>query len=313
MTKRKERYTERARSGRKTVEDGSSVEGPALQNPAILIGLAGLVIAGFMALGFLWAGGDDSQTAEEVDTPAELADAELDDGSTDEDAPAEDDMGSEEDAATDPEESENSEADTPAEPAAPAEDHSSRANAYTAPEDQGIDAENTAYFATIESSKGTIELQLFPDVAPKHVNSFVFLAREGFYDGLVFHRVVPEFVIQGGDPLGTGTGGPGYQVEGEFQEDNPVPQRIGSLAMARSGDPNSAGSQFYIILADTPSSQGLTGSYTNFGHVISGMDAVLSIGVGDTMDSVTIVEKPISESIVTADDIRDGNLPEGNE
>ena len=311
MSKRKERYTERARSNRKTAEEGSNAEGPALQSPAILIGLAGLAIAGAMALGFLWAGGgDDTQTAENPDTPAESAEAGLDEAGGDEAELVDEEADAEEAAVTDPEEAADTADKSKEEPAAPAQDFSSRANSYTEPEDQGLDPENTAYFASIETSKGNFELQLFPDVAPKHVNSFIFLAREGFYDGLTFHRVVPEFVIQGGDPTGTGSGGPGYLVEAEFQEDDPVPQRIGSLAMARGGDIDSAGSQFYVILADTPNAANLTGSYTNFGHVVSGMETVLAITMGDTMDSITIEEKPIANSIVTADDIRAGNLPD---
>jgi cyclophilin family peptidyl-prolyl cis-trans isomerase len=182
---------------------------------------------------------------------------------------------------------------------------------YSAPDDMGLAAGEKSYFATIETDRGTIVMELWPEVAPAHVNAFAFLATEGFYDGLTFHRVEPGFVIQGGDPLGNGSGGPGYGLPAEFNEDNPVPHRVGTLAMARSGDPDSGGSQFYIVLADGPGPSSLDGQYTVFGHVIEGMDAVQAIRVGDVMTSVTFEEKDISERVVSPDDIRDGTLPEG--
>jgi peptidyl-prolyl cis-trans isomerase B (cyclophilin B) len=131
---------------------------------------------------------------------------------------------------------------------------------------------------------GEIVIEFFPDDAPKTVENFVTLAKKGFYDGLVFHRVEPGFVVQGGDPKGDGTGGPGYKVKAEF---NKQPHVRGVVAMARSNDPDSAGSQFYITLAPA---NFLDGKYTVFGKVTSGMDVVDKIKKGDKMKSVKIVE-----------------------
>lgn len=156
---------------------------------------------------------------------------------------------------------------------------------YDAPPPMTI-SESKAYTATIQTAKGNIVIELFPKVAPTTVNSFVFLAREGYFDGLTFHRVVPGFVVQGGDPLGTGTGGPGYNLPAEFSA---VKHITGTLAMARSSDPNSAGSQFYITLAPTPH---LDGQYTVFGQTVEGTDVVQAIRVGDVMDRVVIEEGP---------------------
>ena len=135
---------------------------------------------------------------------------------------------------------------------------------------------DAAYFALIEmEGGGTVEIELFADAAPETVNSFVFLARDGFYDGLIFHRVIEGFVAQGGDPLGTGTGGPGYTVPRELSDHKHIE---GALAMARSADPDSAGSQFYICLAETPF---LDGEYAVFGMVRSGMEVVHAIPKGE--------------------------------
>jgi cyclophilin family peptidyl-prolyl cis-trans isomerase len=131
---------------------------------------------------------------------------------------------------------------------------------------------------------GTIELELFNDVAPKHVENFVTLANKGFYNGLKFHRVEPGFVVQTGDPKGDGTGGPGYRIKAEFNE---RPHKEGALGMARSQDPDSAGSQFYITLAPAPF---LDRKYTVFGQVTSGMDAVKKIKRGDVMQKVEILK-----------------------
>ena len=133
--------------------------------------------------------------------------------------------------------------------------------------------------AVIVTDKGTIEFEIFPE-APKAASNFIQLSRDGFYDGLTFHRVVPGFVIQGGDPLGTGAGGPGYQFE-----DEPVTRKYtkGIVAMANAG-PNTNGSQFFIMLADND----LPPSYTIFGNVIKGQDVVDKIQVGDVMKKVTI-------------------------
>ncbi len=155
------------------------------------------------------------------------------------------------------------------------------AKQYSQPEDMHIDPSQT-YDVTMVTSKGTIKLRLFPDVAPQHVNSFVFLSREGFYDGLTFHRYEPGFVIQGGDPVGNGTGGPGYNLPAEFSE---RPHNPGTLAMARSSNPNSGGSQFYITLANA---NFLDRQYTVFGEVTDGMDVVQKIRKGDTIQSVTV-------------------------
>lgn len=141
-------------------------------------------------------------------------------------------------------------------------------------------------YAMVEMEKGgTIKIELYPDVAPKTVENFVTLAGKGFYDGLTFHRVVPGFVVQGGDPSGNGTGGPGYTIKAEFGK---KPHVRGTVAMARSQDPDSAGSQFYICFQPTPH---LDGKYTVFGQVTDGMDLVDKIQVGDKMKRITIADK----------------------
>ena len=132
---------------------------------------------------------------------------------------------------------------------------------------------------------GEIRLEFYPEDAPKTVENFVTLAKKGFYNGLNFHRVVPDFVVQGGCPKGNGTGGPGYQIKAEFNKQKHV---RGTLAMARSQDPDSAGSQFYICYGNTPH---LDGQYTVFGKVVSGMELVDRIRQGDKMTSVTIAEE----------------------
>ncbi len=128
----------------------------------------------------------------------------------------------------------------------------------------------------LETDMGMITLELFPEVAPNHVRNFLELANKGFYDGLIFHRVVPGFVIQGGCPKGDGTGNAGYTIPAEFSDLKHMP---GTLAMARSADPNSASCQFYICLAQLPS---LDGNYTIFGQTIDGMDVVQAIGKVET-------------------------------
>ena len=130
-----------------------------------------------------------------------------------------------------------------------------------------------------------IRLEFYPADAPKTVENFVTLAKKGFYSNLTFHRVVPDFVVQGGCPKGDGTGGPGYTIPAEFNKQKHL---RGTLAMARSQDPNSAGSQFYICYGPTPH---LDGSYTVFGKVTSGMEHVDRIKQGDRMKSVAIVEE----------------------
>ena len=154
-----------------------------------------------------------------------------------------------------------------------------------------------AYTATLETSHGSIDADLFPAEAPATVNNFVFLAREGFFDGTTFHRIIPGFVIQGGDPTGTGSGGPGYRFADEL--DNDLRYEEGTLAMANAG-PNTNGCQFFVV--DGPQGARLPKAYTIFGKVTSGMDVVHAIagvptGPGDrpttpvTIDRVTIAER----------------------
>jgi cyclophilin family peptidyl-prolyl cis-trans isomerase len=139
--------------------------------------------------------------------------------------------------------------------------------------------------ATIETNRGAIEVELHDADAPKTVENFVKLSRDGFYDGVVFHRVIPDFMIQGGDPTGTGMGGPGYQFEDEFNQHQVV---RGALAMANSG-PNTNGSQFFIVTADA--CPWLDGAHTVFGRVTGGMDVVDAIGNADT----DMQDRPLDE------------------
>ena len=125
---------------------------------------------------------------------------------------------------------------------------------------------------TIETNKGIIKAELYPEVAPNTVNNFISLIKKGFYDGTIFHRVIPGFMIQGGDPEGTGMGGPGYSIKGEFSGNhfkNDLKHTKGVLSMARSMSPNSAGSQFFLMTADAPH---LDGQYAAFGKVIEGIE-----------------------------------------
>ena len=134
---------------------------------------------------------------------------------------------------------------------------------------------------TMENGK-VIKAELYPDVAPNTVANFVSLVEKGFYDGLIFHRVIPGFMIQGGDPTGTGMGGPGYRIVGEFRLNgvkNDLKHTRGVLSMARSMHPDSAGSQFFIMHEDAPH---LDGQYAAFGKVIEGMDAVDAIANTET-------------------------------
>jgi peptidyl-prolyl cis-trans isomerase B (cyclophilin B) len=137
----------------------------------------------------------------------------------------------------------------------------------------------------METSKGTIELELYPKHAPQTVNNFVFLTREGYYDGVKFHRVINDFVIQGGDPTGTGRGGPGYKFADETF-DNPLKHKTGVISMANAG-PNTNGSQFFITHSPQPH---LDGKHTVFGAVVEGMDVVNAIEQGDEMITVTAAE-----------------------
>jgi len=155
---------------------------------------------------------------------------------------------------------------------------------YSAPPAMTIDV-NKKYSAAFNTSRGEILCELFAKDAPKTVNNFVFLAREKFYDGTVFHRVIPNFMIQGGDPTGTGSGGPGYQFADELKG-NPHKHQVGSLSMANAG-PNTNGSQFFITHVVT---NWLDGKHTVFGKLLSGQDVVNAIQAGDELVSVTIRE-----------------------
>ena len=158
------------------------------------------------------------------------------------------------------------------------------AKQWQSPPEMQIDPKKS-YAVSMETNKGTIEIELFADAAPVTVNNFVFLAREGFYDGVTFHRVIPNFVIQGGDPTGSGRGGPGYRIQDEFNG-NPHKHGTGYLSMANAG-PGTNGSQFFITHSPQPH---LDGRHTVFGKVTSGMDVVNSIRQGDQMTSVTVSE-----------------------
>src|SRR5689334_7975475 len=158
------------------------------------------------------------------------------------------------------------------------------AKQYSSPPAMSIDP-NKTYVATFDTSKGKIVCDLFPKGAPITVNNFVFLARDKFYDGTKFHRVIENFMIQGGDPEGTGRGGPGYRFEDETKN-NPHKHRVGSLSMANAG-PNTNGSQFFITHVVT---DWLDGKHTVFGQVKSGQNVVNSVQQGDVLKSVTIQE-----------------------
>jgi peptidyl-prolyl cis-trans isomerase B (cyclophilin B) len=144
------------------------------------------------------------------------------------------------------------------------------ADAPTAPTKEELAKYATAR-ATITTKFGKIVVKFFPDLAPIHVKNFITLAESGLYNGTPFHRVIPNFMIQGGDPAGNGTGGPGYTIPAEFSSKKHVP---GILSMARTSDPNSAGSQFFIMVGTSPS---LDGKYSVFGEVVEGLDVVRKI------------------------------------
>jgi peptidyl-prolyl cis-trans isomerase B (cyclophilin B) len=146
--------------------------------------------------------------------------------------------------------------------------------------------DNATYRVDVDTDRGTFVMELDPKLAPNSVNHFVSLARDGFYDGLTFHRVVPEFVIQGGDPEGSGRGGPGYKwddepVKGEYT--------LGAVAMANAG-PNTNGSQFFVCIDDC--TRKLNKAYNLFGYVTEGIEVTQQIQQGDVMRSVTVTEQP---------------------
>jgi len=155
---------------------------------------------------------------------------------------------------------------------------------WSSPPAMQIDTDKV-YTVKMETTHGTIVIELYPEHAPKTVNNFVFLANEGFYDGVSFHRVIDNFMVQGGDPTGSGRGGPGYRFEDELIG-NPLRHETGSLSMANSG-PNTNGSQFFITHAPQPH---LDGKHTVFGKTIDSMDVVNSIRQGDMMIAVVVEE-----------------------
>lgn len=154
---------------------------------------------------------------------------------------------------------------------------------FSAAPEQIIDT-NKTYVATVKTEKGDIVLELFSDV-PITANNFIFLACKGFYDGLTFHRVIPDFVAQGGDPEGTGLGGPGYSIPDEDDGDHLMEE--GVISMAKSG-PDTTGSQFFITYAPQPH---LDDGFTVFGRVTEGMDVLEQIVIGDTIETITIEER----------------------
>lgn len=156
---------------------------------------------------------------------------------------------------------------------------------WSTPPEMQIDPKKK-YSVSMNTSKGIIEIELYPEHAPKTVNNFVFLAKEGYYDGIVFHRVINDFMVQGGDPTGTGRGGPGYKFEDEFKN-NPLKHERCVISMANAG-PNTNGSQFFITHSPQPH---LNGKHTVFGKVKNGQDIVDLIVQGDKMDQVTVIEE----------------------
>ncbi len=204
-------------------------------------------------------------------------------------APSEEEISSVTEEAAEPAEEPEAEGAKEEEPAAAEEKPETAAKeelekpAEAAPAKE-ITRDNAA--AIIELAKGgRIVMEFYPQDAPNTVDNFITLAKKGFYDGVKFHRVEPGLLIQGGDPEGTGYGGPGYRIKAEFNSRKHVE---GTVAMARSDHPDSAGSQFYICLRPIPS---LDGNYTVFGQVIEGMELVKGIAIGDVMKKVTIVDK----------------------
>ena len=162
-----------------------------------------------------------------------------------------------------------------------------------------IDEAAETYTATISTAKGDIVIELFADIAPNTVNSFVFLAENGYFDGIIFHRVEPNFVVQGGDPTGTGRGGPGYSTG---DEPNEIRNETGTVAMAKGAGQSSFGSQFFINLKDNPAldfDAGNRDAFYPFGRVVEGMDVVNAIEVGDVMEFVTITRTPRPDAPVS--------------
>lgn len=178
-------------------------------------------------------------------------------------------------------------ADTSADPSVAA-----RNNKYSAAPPMTIDPKKN-YTAMITTPRGDIEIKLRPDLAPETVNNFVFLAKDGYYNGVTWHRVIEGFMAQGGDPTGTGSGGPGYTIKDEFSPNVPF-DKPGLVAMAKTNAPNSAGSQFFITKAPYPS---LNGQYTIFGEVTKGQDIVDAIPLRDPDTSATPGEQIVNVTI----------------
>lgn len=296
--KERERYTERKRPHRKETARPASagasraVESSPWSNPVVVLAALGLILAVVLGAGFVLGRDRTAPEAAEGEATSVITDTAQAASTAADVEVAEPVTGTE--ATAIPEGT----LWLPAEGAP-----------YTQPEDMNLDGTTNAYFAVIETISGTIRAELWPEVAPAHVNSFVFLAREGFFDGLTFHRV-ESWVVQGGDPNGDGSGGPGYSLPAEFNADNPINHRYGTLAMARTGDNvNSGGSQFYFV-KDPAGAPFLDGQYTVFGHVVEGMDIVSALPAGTAMTKVTIEEKPKADSVISPDQIRAGDLPE---
>ena len=167
------------------------------------------------------------------------------------------------------------------------------ANQYASPPELTIDPQKS-YTAAIHTNRGTITARLFADESPNTVNNFVFLAREGYYDGVIFHRVISGFMIQGGDPTGTGRGGPGYTFDDELAAARSRGYKLGTLAMANAG-PNTNGSQFFVMHAD----YGLPPQYSVFGKTIDGLDVVDDIGNTPTGAG----DRPVEDVVISTVEI----------
>lgn len=168
------------------------------------------------------------------------------------------------------------------------------------PEVQLLDSSQHPLVTMEMSNGGVVKIELYPEVAPNTVANFVSLVEAGFYDGLIFHRVIPQFMIQGGDPQGNGTGGPGYGIIGEFSQngfENLLEHKRGVISMARSQHPDSAGSQFFIMHNDSPH---LDGAYAAFGAVIEGMETVDEIAMQER-NAADLPKSPISIIKATVD------------
>ena len=167
------------------------------------------------------------------------------------------------------------------------------------PQDDVVKSTKDLPIATIVvKDYGTMEVELYPEIAPNTVKNFISLANSGFYDGLTFHRIIDNFMIQGGDPAGNGTGGPGYSIKGEFSSnnfENKLLHKVGVISMARSMAPDSAGSQFFIMTADYPS---LDGQYAAFGRTISGLDVLTKLKTVKTIDPTQGNDKPVKDVII---------------